>query len=93
MGRGNCVSLDTLTANKDFNNISIELEIWRMWSFFFHLSSHRLGMGHVVTTLAPTFLMESSSFFQVTIKMHASFDKFKFRPDTTTDAGVRKIDV
>ena len=36
--------------------------------FFFHLSSHRLGMGHVVTTQAPTFLMESSSFFQVTIK-------------------------
>ena len=68
MGRGNCVSLDTFTANKDINNISIELEIWRMWSFFFHLSSHRLGMGHVVTTLAPTFLMESSSFFQVARK-------------------------
>ena len=39
-----------------------------------------------MTTLAHSFLIESSSFLQIYI--HESLDEFKFRPDTTTNLRV-----
>ena len=44
---------------------------------------------NVVTTLAPSILIESSSFFAGDEDMqYESLDEFKFRPDTTTDSRV-----
>ena len=38
-----------------------------------------------MNTLAPSFLIRSSSFLAGNEDMHESLDEFKFRPDTTTD--------
>ena len=38
-----------------------------------------------MTTLAPSFLYESTSFFVGKEDMHESLDEFEFQPDTTAD--------
>ena len=42
-------------------------------------------MNNVVTTLAPSFLIGSSSFLQATKKNHNSLDGFEIQQDPTRD--------
>ena len=52
-------------------------------------SSHRVIMvEHLVNTLAPSFLIESSIFLQVTRTTNNISDEFKIRPDSTKDCRV-----
>ena len=65
-----------------------EFEIWPDATTGFH-GNHRVIMGkNVVSTLAPSFLIRSSSYLQVTRTFLDISDKFEIRPDRTKDCGV-----
>ena len=39
-----------------------------------------------MNTLAPSFLIRSSSFLQISEDIHESLDEFEFQPDATADS-------